>query len=99
MVLLKGATTVIADHEGRTELVRHGDERLATAGSGDVLSGIIGALIAQGLTPFEAASTGAYLHAECVSYGPKHGLIASDLVAFLSAAWTGLLEPFGADHA
>lgn len=91
VVLLKGATTVIADHEGRTELVRHGDERLATAGSGDVLSGIIGALIAQGLAPFEAASTGAYLHAECVTFGPTHGLIASDLVAALSAAWTGLL--------
>jgi ADP-dependent NAD(P)H-hydrate dehydratase / NAD(P)H-hydrate epimerase len=92
VVLLKGATTVIADHEGRTELVRHGDERLATAGSGDVLSGIIGALIAQGLAPFEAASTGAYLHGECVSYGPDHGLIASDLVASLSKAWTGLLN-------
>jgi ADP-dependent NAD(P)H-hydrate dehydratase / NAD(P)H-hydrate epimerase len=92
VVLLKGATTVIADHEGRTELVRHGDERLATAGSGDVLSGIIGALIAQGLAPFEAASTGAYLHAECVGYGPAHGLIASDLVAGLSQAWTGLVD-------
>jgi ADP-dependent NAD(P)H-hydrate dehydratase / NAD(P)H-hydrate epimerase len=98
VVLLKGATTVIADHEGRTELVRHGDERLATAGSGDVLSGIIGALIAQGLAPFEAASTGAYLHAECVSYGPAHGLIASDLVSSLSAAWNGLIDKLHRDH-
>jgi ADP-dependent NAD(P)H-hydrate dehydratase / NAD(P)H-hydrate epimerase len=98
VVLLKGATTVIADHEGRTELVRHGDERLATAGSGDVLSGIIGALIAQGLAPFEAASTGAYLHAECVSHGPAHGLIASDLVAGLAKAWTGLINKLQLDH-
>lgn len=98
VVLLKGATTVIADHEGRTELVRHGDERLATAGSGDVLSGIIGALIAQGLAPFEAASTGAYLHAECVTHGPTHGLIASDLVAALSQAWAGLLAQAESDQ-
>jgi ADP-dependent NAD(P)H-hydrate dehydratase / NAD(P)H-hydrate epimerase len=98
VVLLKGATTVIADHEGRTELVRHGDERLATAGSGDVLSGIIGALIAQGLAPFEAASTGAYLHAECVGYGPAHGLIASDLVSSLSAAWNGLIDKLHRAH-
>ncbi len=98
VVLLKGATTVIADHEGRTELVRHGDQRLATAGSGDVLSGIIGALIAQGLAPFEAASTGAYLHAECVLYGPAHGLIASDLVAGLAQAWMGLIDKLHRDH-
>ena len=88
---------MIADHEGRTELVRHGDERLATAGSGDVLSVVIGALIAQGLAPFEAASTGAYLHAECVLYGPAHGLIASDLVAGLAQAWTGLLQSLHGD--
>ena len=89
VVLLKGPTTVIADPSGRVELVVAGDQRLATAGSGDVLSGIISALIAQGLSCFEAAVCGAHLHGAAARLGPAHGLIARD-IADLIPVWWGL---------
>jgi ADP-dependent NAD(P)H-hydrate dehydratase / NAD(P)H-hydrate epimerase len=87
IVLLKGPTTVVAAPNGRTELICNGDQRLATAGSGDVLSGIIASLLAQGLSPFEAAATGAFLHGEAANCCASHGVIASDLVAALPTAW------------
>ena len=62
VVLLKGPTTVIADPDGNALVTTSGDERLATAGSGDVLTGIIAALLAQGVPPLHAATAGAYLH-------------------------------------
>ena len=89
VVLLKGPTTVIADPSGRVELVVAGDQRLATAGSGDVLSGIISALIAQGLSCFEAAVCGAHVHGAAARLGPAHGLIAGD-IADLVPVWWGL---------
>ena len=62
-VLLKGSTTVIAGPDGGPALVNAtGTSWLATAGSGDVLSGLAGALLAQGLSPAEAGAAGAYLH-------------------------------------
>jgi NAD(P)H-hydrate repair Nnr-like enzyme with NAD(P)H-hydrate dehydratase domain len=63
-VLLKGSTTVIATASGRPPVLVNstGTSWLATAGSGDVLSGLTGALLAQGLAPPEAAAVGAYLH-------------------------------------
>lgn len=61
-VLLKGSTTVIADPDGRCRVNPTGTSWLATAGSGDVLSGLLGSLLAAGLTPFDAASLAAYLH-------------------------------------
>jgi ADP-dependent NAD(P)H-hydrate dehydratase / NAD(P)H-hydrate epimerase len=62
-VLLKGSTTLIASPDGRPVLVNAtGTSWLATAGSGDVLSGLAGALLAQGLTPAQAGAAGAYLH-------------------------------------
>ncbi|KFI24586.1 NAD(P)H-hydrate dehydratase [Paenirhodobacter enshiensis] len=81
-VLLKGAETAIAAPDGQTALHRAvGDMAapwLATAGSGDVLAGIVTGLVARGLSPFEAAGTGAWLHAAAArSFGP--GLIAEDL--------------------
>ena len=63
IVLLKGAHTVIADPGGCTRILISADPALARAGSGDVLSGIICGLIAQGVGPFEAASAGAWVHA------------------------------------
>jgi NAD(P)H-hydrate repair Nnr-like enzyme with NAD(P)H-hydrate dehydratase domain/NAD(P)H-hydrate repair Nnr-like enzyme with NAD(P)H-hydrate epimerase domain len=87
VVLLKGPTTVVAAPDGRVHLVTAGDERLATAGSGDVLSGVIGALLAQGLGVFDAAACGAFVHgASAVAGGRRTGLIASDLPA-LVADW------------
>ena len=63
-VLLKGAATIIADPNGAALVVTAGDARLATAGTGDVLSGIIGALLAGGMKPFAAAAAGAWVHGQ-----------------------------------
>ena len=78
-VLLKGPTTVVADPEGRVLLAATGGPRLATAGTGDVLAGIIGALLAAGMPVLHAAACGAHLHGLAAEAGPPHGLIASDL--------------------
>ncbi|MDQ2649892.1 MAG: bifunctional ADP-dependent NAD(P)H-hydrate dehydratase/NAD(P)H-hydrate epimerase, partial [Actinomycetota bacterium] len=67
-------------------VVVEGDARLATAGTGDVLSGIIGALLAQGMPTLEAAAAGAWLHARAANHGPAHGLVASDVVDLLPIA-------------
>jgi NAD(P)H-hydrate epimerase len=86
VVLLKGPTTVVAHPDGRARLVTTGDQRLATAGTGDVLSGTIGALLARGLDPFDAAAGGAWLHGAAAHLGPAEGLIATDLVDLLPEA-------------
>ena len=84
VVLRKGATTVISDVDGAVYLVVSGDERLATAGSGDVLSGIIGAFLARGLSPHEAAAAGAFVHGVAGSSCAPEGTIARDVVAMIS---------------
>ena len=61
-VLLKGSTTVVADPDGRTAVNTTATAWLGTAGSGDVLSGVCGSLMAQGLSPFDAGRVGAFLH-------------------------------------
>lgn len=93
VVLLKGPTTVVADPEGRVGVSLAGDARLATAGSGDVLAGIIGALLAQGLDPWRAALAGAELHGRAGGRGPQRGLVAGDLVGLLPDVWAHLDEP------
>jgi ADP-dependent NAD(P)H-hydrate dehydratase / NAD(P)H-hydrate epimerase len=92
VVLLKGPTTVVADPNGRVELVTSGDSRLATAGSGDVLSGIIGALLAHGLPAFEAASTGAFIHGAAASLAPAEAMVAGDIIGLLRE-WLGASDP------
>lgn len=92
VVVLKGPTTVVADPAGSVRLVTSGDSRLATAGTGDVLTGIIAALAARGLAPLDAAAAGAFLHGLSASTGPRQGLLARDVVEGLVAAWAMIDE-------
>jgi ADP-dependent NAD(P)H-hydrate dehydratase / NAD(P)H-hydrate epimerase len=83
VVLLKGPGTVVADPGGDALVVTAGDERLATAGTGDVLAGVIGALLAQQVPAFEAAAAGAWLHGQAARRGASRGLVAGDLPELL----------------
>jgi hydroxyethylthiazole kinase-like uncharacterized protein yjeF len=79
-VLLKGRRTVIARPDGRTRVNTTGTSWLATAGAGDVLGGVIGALLAAGLTPYDAASAGAWLHGAAAMLASDGGpLVASEV--------------------
>ena len=86
VVLLKGPTTVVASPGGEVLVVDHGDERLATAGSGDVLAGMIGALLAAGVGPERAAAAAAWLHADAARSGPRRGLLAGDIIDLIPSA-------------
>ncbi|MEY4338722.1 MAG: hypothetical protein RLZ14_572 [Actinomycetota bacterium] len=90
VVLLKGSATVVADPTGEVLVSTTGDQRLATAGSGDVLSGIVGALLAQGVHPFRAAAAGAWLHGAAAGRAPASGMLAGDIAANLPAVLEGL---------
>lgn len=84
-IVYKGADTVVADRQGRAAISMPGPPWLASAGTGDVLAGIIAAQIAAGLPAFDAACAGVWLHSRAAGLaGP--GLIADDLVAHLPAA-------------
>lgn len=89
VVLLKGADTVVAHPDGRAVINANAPRWLATGGTGDVLSGMILGLLAQGMPAFEAAAAAAWMHgAAAASVGP--GLIAEDLVEALPAVLRGL---------
>jgi len=85
-VLRKGSTTIVASPDGGVLLSNTGDARLATAGSGDVLTGIVAALLAKGLAPERAAAAGAFLHGRAAHHGWARGLVASDLPDLLPLA-------------
>ena len=83
VVLRKGPTTTIAAPDGAVRIVANGGAELASAGTGDVLAGLVGALVASGADPFDAATAGAWIHAE--AGGGRPGLVASDLPVAIPA--------------
>jgi NAD(P)H-hydrate epimerase len=102
-VLLKGSLTAVAappsgdhDHDGAPDVLLSaaGGPRLATAGTGDVLSGIIGAFCARGVPALEAAALGAHVHGRAAALGRPEGLVAGDLPALVSVVLSGAVpEP------
>jgi ADP-dependent NAD(P)H-hydrate dehydratase / NAD(P)H-hydrate epimerase len=80
VVLLKGSRTVVADPTGRAAVNATGGPWLATAGTGDVLSGIVGALAATGLSAFRATTAAAWLHGRAADIAGHEGLVAGDLL-------------------
>ncbi len=85
VVVLKGASTVIAAPDGRAAINDHATAALATAGTGDTLAGIVAAMLAAGLAPFEAAAAGVWLHGDA-GIRAGDGLIAEDVAEQLPAA-------------
>lgn len=84
VVLLKGRRTVVAHPDGRVRVNTTGTSWLATAGAGDVLGGVVGALLAAGLTAYDAASVGAWLHGAAATLASDGGpIVASDVAAAL----------------
>jgi NAD(P)H-hydrate epimerase len=93
VVLLKGDDTIVAAPDGRAAVSRGATPVLATAGTGDVLSGVIGAYLSKGMDPFHAACAGVFVHARAGRLAERtigtEGVIASDVIALLPRARAG----------
>jgi len=93
VIVLKGNRTLVTDGR-RTVRNATGNPGMATGGSGDVLTGVIAALLGQGLAPWEAARLGVYLHGSAGDFAARqltqHGMIARDLIRFLPEALRGV---------
>jgi hydroxyethylthiazole kinase-like uncharacterized protein yjeF len=96
VLVLKGARTVVAGPDGTTFVNPTGNPGMATGGTGDVLAGMIGSLLAQGLGPTEASVAAVFLHGLAGDLGivdlGTAGLVAGDVVDYLPAAWHQVLK-------
>jgi len=93
VALVKGSLTAVASPSGEVRLAAAGSPRLATAGTGDVLSGVIGAFCARGMTALDAAALAAHVHGRAASDGRAEGLVAGDLPHLISARLSAALGP------
>lgn len=97
-VLLKGKNTVIAGADGQMKINPTGNPGMATGGTGDVLSGVIGAFLGQGLGAFDAAVLGAYIHGKAGDMAAEkfgvHGLLAGDVAEYAAFAIADELKYF-----
>ena len=96
MVVLKGALTVIAKPDGRVTVIPVASSALAKAGTGDVLSGLIVGLLAQGVEPYSAAIAGTWIHAQAGLFaldrvGNPASVMASDVIDSISDVLIGLI--------
>lgn len=93
VVLLKGAFTVVAAPDGRVTIIPFANPVLAVGGSGDVLSGVIVALLGQGLAPYEAAILGGYMHGATSSLTKnRSGLLATEIADLIPQVWQKLVS-------
>ena len=92
-MLVKCPGEVIAEQAARTAINTTGGPWLATAGTGDVLSGIIGGFLARGAEPFWAATGGAFTHGRAADVAGHTGLVAGDLITALPAAIRSIESP------
>jgi ADP-dependent NAD(P)H-hydrate dehydratase / NAD(P)H-hydrate epimerase len=97
-ILLKGPDTVIAAADGRAVINVHAPAMLATAGSGDVLAGMAGGLLAQGLSPLAAGAAAAWLHGDCAYRFQRPGMIAEDLIPRIPDALAAVIHGDAAGH-
>ncbi|MHB1554980.1 MAG: NAD(P)H-hydrate dehydratase, partial [Acidimicrobiales bacterium] len=93
VALVKGSLTAVASSSEEVRLSSAGSSRLATAGTGDVLSGVIGAFLARGVAPVEAGALAAHVHGRAASDGPAEGLVAVDLPELISARLSRAMDP------
>jgi NAD(P)H-hydrate epimerase len=92
VVVLKGSGSLVADTEGRVAACPWGNPGMASGGTGDVLTGVIAGLLAQGLTPWDAACLGVGVHAragDLAARAGERGMLASDLFPYLRALVNG----------